>query len=82
MTAYQTLERGSKYAVEITLPSGMSRRILVKKTERLNPSVRGGAYKTEWHAYNGGMNLSVRADTREAAYLLAMKTLTKRFGEF
>jgi hypothetical protein len=78
VTDFQTIERGQKYAVPITLANGFDRRILVKKTERLNPSVRGGAYKTEWHAYNGGMNLSVRGETRQEAHDKAIAILTER----
>lgn len=66
-TKFVTIERGSKYAVNIVNADGWERRILVKKTYALNPSVRGGAYMVRWLAYNGGMNLKVYGDTRQQA---------------
>jgi hypothetical protein len=77
MTQFETIEPG-KYAATITLRSGATRRILVKKVQAMNPSVRGGAYKTEWKAYNGGLYVSETADTRQAAFDKAIEHLKTR----
>lgn len=77
MTQFEKVAEG-KYAVAITLANGSARRILVKKVDALNPSARGGAYATEWRAYNGGLNLKVHAETRQAAFDLAIATLQAR----
>lgn len=68
----------SKYAVAITLANGQARRILVRKESVGNPSARGGAYMDRWHAYNGGMNLSVYGDTRQQAFDKAVAALGDR----
>lgn len=67
-----------KYAVEVTLTSGNTRRILVRKEQVLNASARGGAYADRWHAYNGGMYLSEFGDTRQEAYDKAVQSLITR----
>jgi len=77
MTKFQTIERGQKYRVPITLANGFERNVLVRKTQEMNPSVRGGAYRTVWLAYNGSMNLKVRGDTRQGAYDKAIAVLTE-----
>lgn len=67
-----------KYAVEITLKSGDTRRILVKAEEIMNGSARGGAYRTRWVAYNGGMYLKVFGETRQEAFDKAFALLTSQ----
>lgn len=77
MTAFTTVGPG-KYAAEITSRSGKTFRILVKKVQAPNPSARGGAYKDEWMAYNGGLYVKEHAETRQGAYDKAVAALVAR----
>ena len=82
-TKFETIEPGQKYAVQVLSSSGRAFRLLVKKRSVPNPSVRGGAYKTEWVAYNGGLYVKEFGETRiEAATkglaVLAAKGFTEK----
>lgn len=50
--------------------------VLVTKVERLNPSARGGAYRTEWQCSARGRK--VYADTRKAAVEAGVASLRER----
>jgi hypothetical protein len=77
-TSFVTIEIGQKYALPITTVHGKDFRILVKKTQAPNPSVRGGAYMTRWVAYNGALNLREFGDTRQEAVGKAVAHLVQR----
>jgi len=67
-----------RYTIFVRLTDGRLRGISVDRKQVPNPSARGGAEKTEWHAYNRVVNLSKWGETRQEAYDNAIAELTKK----
>lgn len=65
----------SGYTVETTAKSGRTLRIRIRKQESLNPSARGGAYRTEWVAKFGTNKAT--GDTRQEAVERLLQQLAK-----
>jgi hypothetical protein len=75
MNFTKTARRGT-YAVDFTTAKGQTFRVKVAKREVMNPSARGGAYRTEWAAKFGDTIGS--GDTRtEAVNALVRKFAAK-----
>jgi hypothetical protein len=74
---FETVEPG-KYRLPILSSHGRGFSILVKKEQVANPSVRGGAYRDRWVAYNGGLYVKEHGETRIEATMKALAFLTGR----
>ena len=68
------------YYVTVTSALGRTFMFRVRKTESLNPSARGGAYRTEWVARARGVK--VYGETRKEAIQKAIVSLSERFSDF
>lgn len=64
MFTYTPSARGG-YTTDLTAMSGRTFRVRVAKREVMNPSARGGAYRTEWQATHG--DVKGHGDTRDEA---------------
>ena len=68
MTKFTKTRRAGEYVTEVvSVKSGRTLRIKVRKTEELNPSARGGAYKTVW-VTSFGFSTKAYGDTRQEAF--------------
>lgn len=73
-----TKTRTGDYLVTATTAKGSTWQIKVAKREVMNPSVRGGAYRTEWQAKFGESKGS--GDTREQAVRALARSMKTRKG--
>lgn len=74
--AFKSVSPG-KYRLPLVTQQG-DFALIVKKFQTLNPSVRGGAYKYHWVAYNGALNVKEHGDTRHEATVKALRFLATR----
>ncbi len=77
-----TTERraSGRYLARVALDNGDVRYYSIRRTETLNPSARGGAYRTEWRVSYAGRFIAAK-DTLKECPGAALADAIRRFAK-